>query len=466
MSTLPLAPLPGGPVVSAVGAGEVYDAAVAALFARRPPERTARGLACIRALCAELGDPQSAFPAVHITGTNGKTTLAWMVSSLLTALNVVPGTYTSPHLQDVRERVAVGGRPLSRADFVQTLTALWPCAEQVGAFRGELVTFFETLTALAFSHFAAAGVDAAVVEVGMGGRWDATNVVDASVAVLSRVALDHAELGSTVSQVAREKVGIVKDGAVVVSAEQDPVVAEVIARAAGDHGARLAVAGRDFGVLSRTIDDDGQWLDLRGLGGDVRGVWLPLHGAHQASNAACALAAVEAFLDESDRAPSRVSGSVDADAVRAGFAAVRSPGRLERFARGGGAPVILDGAHNPAAARALAATLATEQPYRRRVVVLGALADKDVPGILRELTDVADEFVVTTAPCLRAMAAADLATVARSLGRQAHIAPDIAEALRVAAALARPDDCVVVTGSLYTVGAARTALTATRSRGS
>lgn len=466
-------PLGGNPPA---GDTEAYNSAVEALFSRRP-EVMVPGLERIRALCDKLGSPQEAFPAIHITGTNGKTTIARMVSALLASGGLHVGTYTSPHLQDVRERIRLDGARIGRAEFLADLDALAPAIRGVEAAMGEMVTFFETLTALALLRFFRAKVDTGVVEVGMGGRLDATNVVDGRVAVLARVALDHAELGSTVTSVAREKVGIVKEGAVVVSAEQKPAVARIVAGAAEELNARLVVSGRDFGIRSRRPVTGGQWLDLSGVTGDIDEVWLPLSGAHQATNAACALAAVEGYFG--------LAGELDPVTVRRGFAAVRSAGRLEYIERLGAAPVVLDGAHNPAGARALATALRAEYPRRRLVLVLGVLADKDVGGVLDELLPVADHVVATEPPCPRAAPPDALAALARAWssstescgslfdGKGVHTngagtgrvephwvdtAPDLAAALERASALAGVEDLVVVTGSLYAVGAARDAL--------
>jgi len=423
-----------------------YDSAVRALFARRL-ELRAPGLARISALCAALGRPERAFPAVHVTGTNGKTSVTRMVAALLDAHGLVSGAYTSPHLQDVRERVRLGGRAIPRADLAAGLDRLAPVLRAVEEGRGEQVSFFEAMTALALSHFATAGVDVGVVEVGMGGRWDATNVVDGRVAVIGRVGLDHAELGSRVAQVAREKAGIVKPGAVVVSAVQEPSAARVLAHEAARAHARLVLAGRDVGVLARSADAAGQSLRLRDASGRRHEVRLRLYGRHQAANALLALAAAGAHL-----------GELDPHAVRAGFAAVRSPGRLELFARDGRAAVLLDGAHNPAGARTLAAALRTEPAlngFDRRVAVLGLLDDKDVEGVVDELLPVTDHLVATQPPYGRAVPADRLAKLARAEGRPAVAVPDATEALERATALAAPGDVVVVTGSLYLVGAAR-----------
>lgn len=421
-----------------------FEAAVRELFSRRP-ERMVPGLERIRAVCTSLGQPQRSAPAVHLTGTNGKTSLARMVTALLQAHGRVPGTYTSPHLQDVRERIRIDGRPLSADAFVAGLAALAPHLERVEAERGEMVTFFETLTALAYQEFAGAGVDVAVVEVGMGGRWDATNVVDAEVAVINPVRLDHAELGSTVGQVAWEKAGIISPGGLCVSAEQLPEAARAIGREAAALGATVLCEGREFSLLDRVPHDDGQRLVLGGVGGTVRDVELPARGAHQARNAAVALAAVESLL-----------GATDEEAVRAGFSAVRSPGRLEVVA--GTPPVVLDGAHNPAGAEALARALTEDLPYRRRVLVLGAMGDKDCGGIIDALLPVVDAVVCTEAPTSRSAPAEHLAKLVRLAGRAAEVEVDVEEAVRRAQELAAPDAVVVVTGSLYLVGAARDTL--------
>jgi dihydrofolate synthase / folylpolyglutamate synthase len=421
-----------------------FDEAVRELFARRP-ERMVPGLARIEAVCASLGDPQCALPAVHLTGTNGKTSLARMITAILQAHGHVPGTYTSPHLQDVRERVRVAGRPIGREEFVAALRGIAPALAEVEAARGEMVTFFETLTALAYRHFVDAGADVAVVEVGMGGRWDATNVLDAEVAVINPVRLDHAELGSTVGQVAREKAGIISEGGTCVSAEQWPDAKAVIVEEAAARRARLVEAGVEFALLERTPHESGQRLTLAGLGGTVEDIELPLHGAHQAANAAVALAAVEALR-----------GSVDPEAVRSGFSAVRTAGRFEVVP--GAIPVILDGAHNPAGAEALATAMHEELSGRRTVIVVGAMGDKDCGGIIDALLPVADGMVCSEAPNSRAAPAESLAKLVKVAGHRAEVEPDVGRAIERARTLAGPGGMVVVTGSLYLVGAARDAL--------
>ena len=428
---------------------DAYDAAVRSLFARQP-NRMVPDLDRIRALSDLLGHPEQAYPAVHVTGTNGKTTTVGMISSLLAALGLTAGTYTSPHLQDVRERLRVAGEPVSRDTFIEGLEYLTPFLEHVDRDHPEPVTFFEVLTGLALSHFADAPVDVGVFEVGMGGRWDATNVVDAQVAVLTDISVDHPELGSNVEAVAAEKAGIIKPGATVVSAAQPDGAMAVVAAAAEQAGSQLVVAGRDFGVLDRRTAVGGQLVHLRGVTGEVTDVFIPLHGLHQAANAAYALAAVEGFFG--------FAGDIEPDIIREGFAAVRSPGRLEVIRRDDAAPVVLDGAHNPAGARSLATALATEFAFRHRVFVLGILGDKDIEAMVAELLEVADHIVVTQAPSERAASAEQLAKIVRASGRSVETAADVGEALELAAGLAAETDAVVVTGSLYTVGAARDAL--------
>jgi dihydrofolate synthase/folylpolyglutamate synthase len=425
-----------------------YEEAVTALLARGP-EQSGIGpsLERMRRLAELLDHPERTAPAIHLTGTNGKTTTARMASALLAALGIGAGTYTSPHLQDVRERVAVAGRPISRDDFTATWAYLEPFFAEVDGLGGSRVTFFEALTTLAFTWFAEVPVDVAVVEVGMGGTWDATNLIRGDVAVLTRVSLDHPELGGTPAEIAVEKAGIVKDGAIVVTQAQEPAVLDVIRARAESAGARLLLEDAAFGVERRQLAHGGQLLDLRTPVGLVRDVFLPLHGRHQAANAAAALAAVQAFLG--DR-------TLDDDAVKAGFAAVSSPGRLEVVARN--PLVLLDGAHNPAGAAALAEALLEEFVVDRRTIVLGALADKDLRGILAGLAPAAGRLIVTAPASPRAASPDQLAKEAEALGLSAEVVPGVAAAVELARDAAGEGEAIVVTGSLYTVGEARTAL--------
>jgi dihydrofolate synthase/folylpolyglutamate synthase len=425
-----------------------YEQAIAELFNRRP-DIMLPGLRRIQALCYSLGEPQHAFDAIHLTGTNGKTTTARMITEVLVATGERVGTYTSPHLQDVRERFRVDGVPLAVDELLAGLDALGPHIDRVEQATGEMVTFFEASTALCLWAFARAGVDTGVIEVGMGGRWDATNVIDGRVAVIGRVQLDHPQLGSTVGEVAWEKAGIIKPGATVISANHDAAPARKIAEEVALQGASLHLLDRDFGVVGRTLIPNGQRVDLRGLDDRVYTVDLPLHGAHQAVNAACALAAVQAYRGE----------RLDPTTVRTGFAGVRSPGRLELFSASNGVPVLLDGAHNPAAATTLARSLAELHGNRRRIMVLGIMSDKDIASMVPILGSAADEVVLTVPDCPRAASIAQLREACDASGiKVAASADDVGTAVEVAAQRAGPDGMVVVTGSLYTVGDARAAL--------
>ena len=420
-----------------------YQQAVEALYARMPT-RMGPSLERISHLADLLDHPERTAPAVHLTGTNGKTTTARMVAQLLAAFGVGAGVYTSPHLQDVRERIALASRPISTDEFAETLTYLQPFLAEVDRAHDQPVTFHEVLTAMAFTWFAELPVDAQVVEVGMGGTWDATNLVHGDVAVINRVGLDHPELGDTPAAVAGEKAGIIKRGATVVSQAQDDDVLAVIAERVRRQRARLLLEGRDFGVERRRQAVGGQVVDLRTPAGTVTEVLVPLHGRYQADNAAGALAAAEAFLGGRE---------LDADTVRAGFAAVTSPGRLEVVSR---KPlVVLDGAHNPAGARALAAALLEEFVVDRRILVVACLADKDLRGILEGLAPAAGRLLVTTNRSPRAAPAERLRKEAEALGLVAETAPDVPTAVGRAIDTATETEAVVVTGSLHTVGEAR-----------
>ena len=402
-----------------------------------------------------LGSPQKSYPSIHLTGTNGKTSTTRMVDALLRGFGLRPGRYTSPHLSTVRERIAVDGAPLTEEAFAHAYDDVAPYLPLVDDRAGRRVTYFETLTAMAFAAFADAPVDVAVVEVGMGGLWDATNVVGAGTAVITPVGLDHPELGSTVAEVATEKAGIVHEGAKVVSGVQSLEAAEVILRRVAEVGAELAVEGVHFGVTARAVALGGQLLTIEGLGGTYDDVFVPLHGAHQASNAACALVAVEAFLGGGSR-------QLDVEAVRTGFALADSPGRLEVVRRS--PTIVLDGAHNPGGVAALVAALEEAFAFDRLVGVVAVLSDKDVHAMLTLLEPVLTDVVVTTNRSPRALPADDLARAAVSVfgPDRVVVEPSLLDAVDAAVALA--DEAgegagVVVTGSLYTVGEARTLLT-------
>jgi dihydrofolate synthase / folylpolyglutamate synthase len=423
-------------------------------LAGRFPHRMLPDLDRMRQLADLLGHPERAYPSIHLTGTNGKTSTARMIDTLLLAFGLRSGRYTSPHLESVTERISIDGRPVSPEVFVQAYDDVIPYVEIVDSQSAERVTFFELLTAMAFSAFADAPIDVGVIEVGMGGSWDATNVIDSIVQVITPVSLDHRELGDTVAQVAGEKSGILRPDAFVVLASQPAPAAAVLLRKAGELGTTIAREGIEFGVVSRSVALGGQLISLTGLGGEYDEIFLPLHGAHQAHNAACALTAVEAFLGAGE------GGPLDVETVRAGFAAADSPGRLETVRSS--PTIVLDGAHNEAGAKALAEALIEEFAFDRLVGVVGILADKDVGAMLSALEPVLSAIVVTQSSSPRAMPVDELAAEAVDIfgGGRVEVEPRLDDALDAAVRIAEEEgplggSGVVVTGSLVTVGEAR-----------
>lgn len=442
---------------------------------RWPETKLEPSTARISALMELLGSPQRSYPSIHVAGTNGKTSVTRMIDALLTALHRRTGRTTSPHLQSAVERISIDGEPISPARYVETYREIEPFVELVDAQSeaagGPKMSKFEVVTGMAFAAFADAPVDVAVVEVGMGGRWDATNVVDAPVAVITPIGLDHIDyLGEHIAEIAAEKAGVIKrapDGlvptdTVAVIARQVPEAMEVLLAETVRADAAVAREDSEFAVLSRQVAIGGQLLELQGLGGVYPEVFLPLHGAHQAHNAVVALAAVEAFFGAG------ASQQLDIDAVRAGFAAVTSPGRLERLRS---APtVFVDAAHNPAGATALAEALAEEFDFRFLVGVVSVMGDKDVDGILAALEPVFDQVVVTHNGSPRAMDVQGLALRAeeRFGPERVIVASTLPDAIETATALveAEGNDVdspagfsgvgIVITGSVVTAGVART----------
>ncbi|MGH3508301.1 MAG: bifunctional folylpolyglutamate synthase/dihydrofolate synthase, partial [Nocardioidaceae bacterium] len=322
-----------------------------AMLGRWPETKLDPSLDRIAALCDLLGEPQRAFPVVHLTGTNGKTSTARMIDTLLRGLGLRTGRFTSPHVESMAERISIDGEQLSEERFVEVYREVLPYADIVDRSGGHPLSFFEIITGMAFAAFADAPVDAAVIEVGMGGSWDATNVADGSVAVLTPIAVDHSRyLGEAPEVIAREKAGIIKAGAFAVIGQQQVDVAEVLLERAVEVGATVAREGLEFGVTERQPAIDGQMVTIQGLGATYPDIFLPLHGAHQAHNAACALAAVEAFAGGKG-----LDGGLDVETVREALAQVTSPGRLEIVRRS--PTVVLDAAHNPHGAEAAAAAV-------------------------------------------------------------------------------------------------------------
>ena len=470
--TLPPGAASGPPVVPTTESSDASDASdVAAvlrrveqaILARTPEHDLVPSLERIAALVDLLGAPQRAFPVITVTGTNGKTSTARMIDALLRALGVRTGCFTSPHLHSMRERIAVDGQPLDPERFVATYEEVAPYAGLVDAAGAVPMSFFEVLTGMAFAAFADAPVGAAVLEVGMGGSWDATNVADARVAVVTPVAIDHVRfLGSDVATIAAEKAGILRGGATAVLAQQPLEAGEVLLRSAAQVGADVAREGLEFGVLARSVAVGGQLITLRGLTGEYDEVFLPLHGGHQAHNAACALAAVEAFLGAKE--------PLAAEAVREAFAGVASPGRLEVVRRS--PTIVLDAAHNPAGARAAAAAIEESFAFTRLIGVLAVFADKDVRGILEGFEPVLAEVVVTEAVTPRAMPVDELAALAVEVfgADRVEVSPRLDDALADAVALAEQEGDlggagVLVTGSVLTVAQARKLLAGGRDGG-
>lgn len=428
---------------------------------RRTPTRMVPDLDRITDLLDLLGSPQRAYPSIHLTGTNGKTSTARMIDALLRGFGLCTGRYTSPHLERVNERIAIEGEPIDPERLAAVYAEVEPLAELVDSRHADRVTFFELLTAMGFAAFADAPVDAAVVEVGLGGRWDATNVIKAPVAVITPIGLDHVGiLGETVAEIAGEKSGIVHAGATCVTSPQPPEAMAVLAARVAEVDARLVRAGEDFGLRSRVLGVGGQQLSFAGLGGDYDDIFLPLHGVHQAGNALAALAAVESFFG----AGTDGRGPIDVDVVRSAFAQVSSPGRLEVVRRG--PTVLIDGAHNPAGAAALAVALAEEFGFSRCVGVLAVLADKNATGMLEALEPVLDSVVCTTNTSPRALPADQLAGIARDVLGEERVEVELRldDAIDAAVELAESGSegmtgaGVVVTGSIVTAGQARTLL--------
>jgi dihydrofolate synthase / folylpolyglutamate synthase len=439
---------------------------------RWPETKLEPSTARISALMELLGSPQRGYPSIHIAGTNGKTSVARMVDALFTAFSRRTGRTTSPHLQSAVERISIDGRPLSPAQYVATYREIEPFVllvdQQSEATGGPAMSKFEVLTGMAFAAFADAPVDVAVIEVGLGGRWDATNVVNAPVAVITPIGVDHTDyLGDTIAEIAGEKAGIitrqdddlVPTDTVAVISRQVPEAMEVLLAQAVRADAAVAREDSEFAVLGRQIAVGGQLLELQGLGGVYPDIFLPLHGEHQAHNAVVALAAVEAFFGAGkDR-------QLDIDTVRAGFAAATSPGRLERMRT---APtVFIDAAHNPAGAAALAQALQEEFDFRFLVGVVSVMSDKDVDGILTALEPVFDQIVVTHNGSPRALDVEALALRAEErFGPERVItAATLPDAIETATALVEQSGNegeglsgagVVITGSVVTAGAART----------
>ena len=447
------------------------------IAARRPEHQISPTLDRISLLVSLLGDPHRAFPVVHVTGTNGKTSMTRMIDSLLLERGLRTGRFTSPHLVSMRERICVDGVPLTAERFIELYDEILPYVQLVDDRQPTPMSFFEVLTGMMFAAFADAPVDVAVIEVGLGGRWDATNVADGAVAVIGPIAMDHMQwLGDTIEAIAGEKAGIIKPGAVAVLAQQPLAAAEVLLAQAASVGATVAREGIEFGVIARERAVGGQQLVLKGLRGTYPDVYLPLFGEHQAGNAACALAAVEAFAGVAQTVgltdgggsltlgPGLSSAALDPDLVRDGFAKVTSPGRLEVVRRS--PTVIVDAGHNPAGMAATMAALTESFDFTRLIGVVAVSEDKDVTGVLAELEPVLSDIVVTANSSPRSMSAASLAAIAREVFDEDRVLvrDRLDDAIDAAVGLADESvgdedlpgsAAVLITGSVVTAGDAR-----------
>lgn len=409
----------------------------------------------ITMLCELMGNPEHAYPVIHVTGTNGKTSVSRLTQNMLTGLDFKAGLYTSPHLVSYTERCCVDGQCVSESDFADIVTELVPLIEKTNkADYGGRVTQFEALTALGFAWLREQQVDAAVIEVGMGGRWDATNVVHSDIAVITNVALEHTErLGQTVEEIAVEKAGIIKKEASVLTAASQDSVIDIIERKCSVMKADLKKFGRDFDVIEADKRPDGhRYLTAKGLYAIYEDVPLVLRGGHQIANAAIAIAAVEEFarLKKPDLL-SEFGGRINESLKHA-----VSPGRLEVVSE---EPfIVLDGAHNPNGAAMIASALPADFEYNRLIIVFAVLDDKDVEGIVSELAPMADRCIVTAVKTPRALNVGKLADVVRKHCGNVAEADSVADALTAATGAAAKQDMVLVTGSLYTVGEAKEAL--------
>lgn len=396
-------------------------------------------------LLSVLGDPHKKAASVHITGTNGKGSVAIMVAYALTAAGYRTGLYTSPHLHSWRERIRVDGELISEDGLAKLVDDLRPQVEAVNekATYGELTTF-EFLTVMAFAYFGQKKVDFQVLEVGMGGKFDATSVITPLVAILTTVGLDHTDvLGDTVAEIAAEKCGIIKPGITVVVSPQPPQAAEVIERTCAERGARLITVGNDIKWRSLSSDLDGQRVEVSGRKGEY-GLFLPVLGEHQMVNAATAVAALEVLAENGFDIP--------AEKIASGLAKVEWPGRFQVLRRH--PPVVVDGAHNVDAARSLKKALRHYFDFDRAILVMGASGDKNIAGVIDELAPLFDRAIVTRSRHPRAMAPAPLAAEFARHGLKARIAEDVPAALSQALSLAGDKDLVCLAGSLFIVGEA------------
>ena len=435
---------------------EVIKVIEAALMKRWPESKIEPSLDRISALIDALGSPQLSYPTVHIGGTNGKTSTSRMVDALFSELEYRTGRFTSPHLESFLERISIKGESIKPAELIATYNDIALYLDLIDSRSDVPISYFEALTAMAFVAFAEHPVDIGIIEVGMGGDWDATNIVQSAVSVLMPIGLDHMEyLGETIEEIARTKSGIIKPESHVVLSAQEPEVARILLEKVVEKSAIPYREGLEFALIKRDIAVGGQLISVRGVHSEYTDIYLPLHGAHQAANAAVAIATVEAF----------VGVALDEELVRAAFASVSSPGRLEILHRD--PTVIIDAAHNPHGATALADTIRNEFDFESIFCVLGILGEKDVRGVLKALEPVVDRLIVTKSDSPRALPVAELfADAVQVFGNDRVFKEDdlnsaITYAMEQATLINQVSDgvsAVVITGSVVTAGSARVIL--------
>ncbi len=432
---------------------ETVAAIEQALIKRWPENKIEPTLDRIIALTDLLGSPQLSYPTIHIAGTNGKTSTSRMIDALMSELGYRTGRFTSPHLESFLERISIKGHAIDPAEFIKNYNDIALYLDLIDSKQPHQISYFEALTALAFVAFAEHPVDVGIIEAGLGGEWDATNVVQSQVSVMTPIGLDHMDyLGNTLEDIAQTKAGIFKPESNVVLAAQTPEVAKVLMAQVAKVSAIPFREGVEFSVANRAIAVGGQLIAIKGLYGLIEDIFLPLYGAHQANNAAVALAAVEAFAGV----------QIDSDLVRSAFSKVRSPGRCEVIHRD--PTVIIDAAHNPHGAKAIASTINSEFDFETVIGVVAVLGDKDVAGILAELGQVVDYLVISQSSSARALPANDLAQHAKKFfaSEQIEVIPELRGAITYATEKANLSNqvndgvsAVLVTGSVVTAGEAR-----------
>ncbi|MDQ2851190.1 folylpolyglutamate synthase/dihydrofolate synthase family protein [Dermatophilaceae bacterium Sec6.4] len=432
------------------------------ILARAPESTPEPSLERVAQIMELLGEPQRTFPVIHLTGTNGKTSTTRFIERILRELGLSTGRFTSPHLHDIRERISLNGQPIDPERFIATYDDVLPYVELIDQRSaregGPRTTYFELLVVMAYAAFADAPVDVAIVEVGLGGRWDATNVADGQVAVITPIDIDHQRLlGTTLEAITLEKRDIVKAGAIAVIGRQEPDVSDLIGERAQLVGATVVSEDEQFMVMTRDQAVGGQQVSIRGLAGDYNDLYLPLFGEHQAHNVATSIAAVEAFLGGGEQ-------PLDIDLLREALSNLSSPGRLEVVRRS--PTVLVDAAHNPAGARALAAALVDSFNFAKLVGVVAILADKDADAILQTLEPVLDQIVITRTNSHRATDPEQLGALAREIFGEdrVFVVPSLPEALDRAAELADEGGVaggVLATGSVVTAAEVRALLGAT-----